>query len=74
MSPSSIPDCATVAHEALAGVVHRVKELRTITPADDAHLLALHAAAVAASASLSHENITSLTDAIRKGQLPRNKR
>jgi hypothetical protein len=74
MSPSSLPDRAAAAREALAGVAQRANELRTMTPADNIHGLALHAAGAAALASLSAENITSLAEAIRRGQLPRGPR
>ncbi len=48
------------------------EELRS-KPPDQAEVTALFGAALAASANLSAENITSLTNAVRQGRLPRRK-
>jgi hypothetical protein len=55
----------------LAEVAERSMALRSMTPADRAEVIALHSVALAASASLTDENIASLVRATRAGRLPR---
>lgn len=75
-TPTPAGERFMLAANMLDAVAMRVKELlheMNTHSADEVKALALHSCALSAVATLSDENIASLTKAIRQGRLPRRK-